>query len=160
MPDCDCRLRPGGWGSTRDSRTGAASGCQQFVKAWLIVHTQQTAKKAMTGGLSLSGTRHVIKVNERTGRFSPAVATRADSSKLCRGRALSNSTGSLAGCTTPAAVWRNFLTAFAVSRPGSYKGGNMSSTYNPGRVAGFLYLLLVVIAPFRLIYIPSTLIVS
>jgi len=35
----------------------------------------------------------------------------------------------------------------------------MSSSYNPGRVAGFLYLLLVVIAPFRLIYIPSTLIV-
>jgi hypothetical protein len=35
----------------------------------------------------------------------------------------------------------------------------MSSTYNPGRVAGFLYLLLVVIAPFRLIYIPSTLFV-
>ncbi len=34
----------------------------------------------------------------------------------------------------------------------------MSSTYNPGRVAGFLYLLLVV-APFRLICIPSTLIV-
>src|ERR1700730_7665749 len=36
----------------------------------------------------------------------------------------------------------------------------MSSTYNPGRVAGFLYLLLVVFAPFRLIYIPSTLFVS
>ena len=35
----------------------------------------------------------------------------------------------------------------------------MSSTHNPGRVAGFLYLLLVVFAPFRLIYIPSTLIV-
>jgi hypothetical protein len=35
----------------------------------------------------------------------------------------------------------------------------MSSTHNPGRVAGFLYLLLVVIAPFRLIYIPSTLFV-
>ena len=35
----------------------------------------------------------------------------------------------------------------------------MSSTHNPGSVAGFLYLLLVVIAPFRLIYIPSTLIV-
>ncbi len=34
----------------------------------------------------------------------------------------------------------------------------MSSTHNPGRVAGFLYLLLV-IAPFRLIYIPSTLFV-
>ena len=35
----------------------------------------------------------------------------------------------------------------------------MRSTQNPGRVAGFLYLLLVVFAPFRLIYIPSTLIV-
>ncbi len=35
----------------------------------------------------------------------------------------------------------------------------MSSTRNPGRVAGFLYLLLVVIAPFRLIYIPSALFV-
>ena len=35
----------------------------------------------------------------------------------------------------------------------------MSSTHNPGRVAGFLYLLLVVFAPFRLIYIPNTLIV-
>ena len=33
----------------------------------------------------------------------------------------------------------------------------MSSTHNPGRVAGFLYLLLVVLAPFRLIYIPSAL---
>jgi hypothetical protein len=40
-----------------------------------------------------------------------------------------------------------------------YKGGNMSSPHNPGRIAGFLYLLLVVFAPFRLIYIPSTLIV-
>jgi hypothetical protein len=35
----------------------------------------------------------------------------------------------------------------------------MSSTHNPGRVAGFIYLLLTVIAPFRLIYIPSTLFV-
>jgi len=35
----------------------------------------------------------------------------------------------------------------------------MSSTYNPGRVAGFLYLLLVVFAPLRLIYIPSKLFV-
>jgi hypothetical protein len=38
-------------------------------------------------------------------------------------------------------------------------GENMSSTANPGRVAGFLYLLLVVAAPFRLIYIPSKLFV-
>jgi hypothetical protein len=35
----------------------------------------------------------------------------------------------------------------------------MNSTYNPGRVAGFLYLLLVVLAPFRLIYIPNALFV-
>jgi uncharacterized protein DUF4386 len=35
----------------------------------------------------------------------------------------------------------------------------MSSTTNPGRVAGFLYLLLVVAAPLRLIYIPSKLFV-
>ena len=35
----------------------------------------------------------------------------------------------------------------------------MSSTHNPGRVAGFLYLLLVFFAPLRLIYIPSTLFV-
>jgi hypothetical protein len=35
----------------------------------------------------------------------------------------------------------------------------MSSTRNPGRVAGLLYLLLVVFAPFRLIYIPSKLFV-
>jgi len=35
----------------------------------------------------------------------------------------------------------------------------MSFTHNPGRVAGLLYLLLIVIAPLRLIYIPSTLIV-
>lgn len=35
----------------------------------------------------------------------------------------------------------------------------MSSTRNPGRVAGFLYLLLVVIGPLRLIYIPDKLFV-
>jgi Domain of unknown function (DUF4386) len=35
----------------------------------------------------------------------------------------------------------------------------MSSSHNPGRVAGFLYLLLVVFAPLRLIYIPSKLFV-
>jgi hypothetical protein len=33
----------------------------------------------------------------------------------------------------------------------------MSSTHNPGRVAGFWYLLLSVIAPLRLMYIPSKL---
>jgi hypothetical protein len=36
---------------------------------------------------------------------------------------------------------------------------HMSSTQDPGRVAGFLYLLLVVAAPLRLIYIPSALFV-
>jgi hypothetical protein len=35
----------------------------------------------------------------------------------------------------------------------------MSSTRNPGRIAGFLYLLIVVAAPLRLIYIPSKLFV-
>ena len=35
----------------------------------------------------------------------------------------------------------------------------MNSTNNPGRVAGLLYLLLVVAGPIRLIYIPSTLFV-
>jgi hypothetical protein len=35
----------------------------------------------------------------------------------------------------------------------------MSAARNPGRVAGFLYLLLVVAAPFRLIFIPSKLFV-
>jgi hypothetical protein len=35
----------------------------------------------------------------------------------------------------------------------------MRSTRNPGRVAGFLYLLLVVLAPIRLLYIPSKLFV-
>jgi uncharacterized protein DUF4386 len=35
----------------------------------------------------------------------------------------------------------------------------MSSTHNPGRVAGLWYLLLVVIGPLRLIYIPSKLFV-
>src|SRR5437667_9639558 len=36
----------------------------------------------------------------------------------------------------------------------------MSSTRNPGRVAGLWYLLLVLIGPLRLIYIPSKLFVS
>src|SRR5438552_4268221 len=35
----------------------------------------------------------------------------------------------------------------------------MSSARNPGRVAGFIYLLLSVIAPFRLMYIPNALFV-
>jgi hypothetical protein len=36
----------------------------------------------------------------------------------------------------------------------------VSSTHNPGRAAGFLYLLLVIFAPVRLIYIPSKLFVA
>jgi hypothetical protein len=36
----------------------------------------------------------------------------------------------------------------------------MSSTRNPGRVAGFWYLLLIVLGPLRLIYIPSKLFVE
>jgi hypothetical protein len=36
----------------------------------------------------------------------------------------------------------------------------MSLTRNPGRVAGFWYLLLIVIGPVRLIYIPNKLFVS
>jgi Domain of unknown function (DUF4386) len=36
----------------------------------------------------------------------------------------------------------------------------MSSTHNPGRVAGFWYLLLIVIGPLRLIYIPRKLFVD
>jgi Domain of unknown function (DUF4386) len=35
----------------------------------------------------------------------------------------------------------------------------LTSTHNPGRVAGFLYLLLVLIGPLRLIYIPNKLFV-
>ena len=35
----------------------------------------------------------------------------------------------------------------------------MSSTHNPGRVAGFWYLLLVLVGPLRLIYIPTKLFV-
>jgi hypothetical protein len=35
----------------------------------------------------------------------------------------------------------------------------MSSTYNPGRVAGFWYLLLVILGPLRLVYIPEKLFV-
>jgi hypothetical protein len=39
------------------------------------------------------------------------------------------------------------------------EGKNMSPTRNPGRVAGFWYLLLVLIGPLRLIYIPDKLFV-
>src|SRR4249919_2855686 len=42
---------------------------------------------------------------------------------------------------------------------GSTKERNMSSTTNPGRVAGLWYLLLVLIGPLRLIYIPDQLFV-
>src|SRR3989441_4270611 len=55
---------------------------------------------------------------------------------------------------------RNFLPPPPYLWLDPYKGGHMSSTHNPGRYAGILYLLLVVIAPFRLIYIPSALFVS
>src|SRR6266852_373297 len=48
--------------------------------------------------------------------------------------------------------------ASAVSQAKPSQGGHMSSTNNPGRVAGFLYLLLLA-APLRLIYIPSKLFV-
>jgi uncharacterized protein DUF4386 len=40
-----------------------------------------------------------------------------------------------------------------------YKRGHMRSSKNPGRIAGFLYFLLVIAAPFRLIYIPTILLV-
>src|SRR5207247_9942178 len=40
------------------------------------------------------------------------------------------------------------------------KGGDMNSTYNPGRVAGLWYLLLIAIGPFLLIYIPGKLYVK
>src|SRR5713226_2929625 len=36
----------------------------------------------------------------------------------------------------------------------------MRPNHNPGRVAGFWYLLLIIIGPLRLIYIPSKLFVS
>jgi hypothetical protein len=39
------------------------------------------------------------------------------------------------------------------------EGDNMTSTRNPGRVAGLWYLLLILIGPLRLIYIPSRLFV-
>src|SRR6266566_8929805 len=39
------------------------------------------------------------------------------------------------------------------------QGGQMSSARNPGRVAGFIYLVLSIIAPFRLMYIPNALFV-
>jgi hypothetical protein len=38
-------------------------------------------------------------------------------------------------------------------------GENLSSTYNPGRVAGFYYLLLCIVGPLRLVYIPTKLFV-
>lgn len=40
------------------------------------------------------------------------------------------------------------------------KEANMRPSHNPGRVAGFLYLFLVILGPLRLIYIPSKLFVS
>jgi hypothetical protein len=40
------------------------------------------------------------------------------------------------------------------------EGQNMDTTQNPGRVAGFWYLLLTLVGPVRLIYIPSKLFVD
>jgi hypothetical protein len=59
----------------------------------------------------------------------------------------------------------NFSTIFAiftarsVQRAPYSKGGNVSSTHDPGRVARVWYLLLTVIGPLRLIYIPNKLFV-
>jgi Domain of unknown function (DUF4386) len=61
-------------------------------------------------------------------------------------------------------MWRNILAGFGVfpvypfTRP-LHDGENMSATNNPGRVAGFWYLLLVIIGPLRLVYIPTKLFV-
>jgi hypothetical protein len=46
-----------------------------------------------------------------------------------------------------------------VTRAPYNKGGNMNPTRNPGRVAGLWYLLLCVLGPLRLMYIPSKLFV-
>src|ERR1700681_1099848 len=54
---------------------------------------------------------------------------------------------------------RNYLISAAVSPPSRYNGENMSSPRNPGRVAGLWYLLLILVGPLRLIYIPSKLFV-
>src|SRR6267143_1334727 len=58
----------------------------------------------------------------------------------------------------PLLLCRNVLTPppFLKHTP---QGGHMTSTRNPGRVAGFWYLLLVLAGPLRLIYIPSKLFV-
>jgi len=59
-------------------------------------------------------------------------------------------------------VERNILAVFGVfpviphTRPFN-DGENMSPTHNPGRVAGFWYLLLCLVGPLRLIYIPTKL---
>jgi hypothetical protein len=53
---------------------------------------------------------------------------------------------------------RNISTAIAVSTTGPWQG-NTSSSRNPGRAAGFWYLLLAVIGPLRLVYIPGRLFV-
>src|SRR5260370_25274178 len=61
--------------------------------------------------------------------------------------------------------WANIVTPSSVSTAGPShqalynKGGNMSSTGNPGRVAGVWYLLLCLIGPLRLMYIPGKLFV-
>jgi len=60
---------------------------------------------------------------------------------------------------------RELLIVFDVSvtqfkKNGIAKEGNMSSTNNPGRVAGLWYVLLVLLGPLRLIYIPGKLFVK
>src|ERR1700694_4289670 len=59
----------------------------------------------------------------------------------------------------PGAPRRNYLISAPVSPPSRYNGENMSSPRNPGRVARLWYLLLILVGPLRLIYIPSKLFV-
>src|ERR1700680_2638160 len=59
----------------------------------------------------------------------------------------------------PGTPRRTYLISAPVSPPSRYNGENMSSPRNPGRVAGLWYLLLILVGPLRLIYIPSKLFV-
>src|SRR5207342_1940478 len=52
------------------------------------------------------------------------------------------------------------VSSVALSATRIHKGGNMHITRNPGRVAGLWYLILCVLGPLRLIYIPTKLFVS
>jgi hypothetical protein len=70
----------------------------------------------------------------------------------------------LGSVTTRHCTWRNTLTAFAVnfSRPlhkAYNKGGNLSSTKNPGRYAGLLYVLTSIAGFFAMGYVPGKVIV-